>query len=121
MSSLISTMWIALGALQAQQAGLQTTANNVANLNTKGYSRERPILEEANPIVEDRVAFGGGVQLKGIESLRSSLLDLQISDETQQRGKFSGLRECDEPGANAFSRRHQRHRETDQRLLSEPQ
>lgn len=86
MSSLISTMWIALGALQAQQAGLQTTANNVANLNTKGYSRERPILEEANPIVEDRVVFGGGVRLKGIESLRSSLLDLQISDETQQQG-----------------------------------
>ena len=86
MSSLISTMWIALGALQAQQAGLQTTANNVANLNTRGYSRERPILEEANPIVEDRVVFGGGVQLKGIESLRSSLLDLQISDETQQQG-----------------------------------
>ena len=86
MSSLISTMWIALGALQAQQAGLQTTANNVANLNTPGYSRERPILEEANPIIEDRVVFGGGVQLKGIESLRSSLLDLQISDEAQQQG-----------------------------------
>ena len=86
MSSLISTMWIALGALQAQQAGLQTTANNVANLNTPGYSRERPILVEANPIVEDRVVFGGGVQLKGTESLRSTLLDLQISDETQQQG-----------------------------------
>ncbi len=86
MSSLISTMWISLGALQAEQAGLQTTANNVANINTAGYSRERPILEEAEPIVQGNVVFGGGVQLKGIESLRSDLLDLQISAETQQQG-----------------------------------
>lgn len=86
MSSLISTMWIALGALQAQQAGLQTTTNNVANVNTPGYSRERPILEEAEPVVQDKVVFGRGVELKGIESLRSDLLDLQIGAETQQQG-----------------------------------
>ena len=87
MSGLMSTLWIALGALQAQQGGLQATTNNVANLNTPGYSRERPILQEGNPIVQDQVVFGGGVELKGIESLRSDLLDLQISDETQQQSK----------------------------------
>ena len=85
MSSLLSTLWISLGALQAQQAGLQTTANNVANINTAGYSRERPIFQEAAPVVEDKVVFGGGVELTGIESLRSDLLDLQVSDETQQQ------------------------------------
>jgi len=77
---------MALGALQAQQAGLQTTTNNVANLNTPGYSRERPILEEGEPFREGNVVFGGGVQLKGVESLRSSLVDLQISEEAQQQG-----------------------------------
>jgi flagellar hook-associated protein 1 FlgK len=87
MSGLIGTMWMALGALQAQQGGLQATTNNVANLNTPGYSRERPILEEANPVVQDNVVFGGGVELKGIESLRSDLLNLQIGNETQQQGK----------------------------------
>lgn len=87
MSGLIGTMWIALGALQAQQGGLQVTTNNVANLNTPGYSRERPILQEANPIVQDNVVFGGGVDLKGIESLRSDLLSLQIATESQQQSK----------------------------------
>lgn len=86
MSGLFGTISIALGGLQAQQAGLQTTTNNVANLNTPGYSRERPILEEADPVVQGNVAFGGGVELKGIQSLRDNLLDLQISDETQQQG-----------------------------------
>jgi len=49
MSGLFGTLSIALGALQAQQAGMQTTTNNLANLNTPGYSREVPILEEAAP------------------------------------------------------------------------
>ena len=91
MSGLLGTMWIALGALQAQQAGMQTTTNNLANLNTPGYSRERPILEEANPVVQDSIAFGGGVEVEGIESLRSNLLDMQISEETQQQGNSQAV------------------------------
>jgi len=86
MSGLTGTMWIALNALQAQQAGSQTTANNIANLNTPGYSRERPILVEADPFVQGNIVYGGGVSLEGIQSLRNSLLDLQISEETQQQG-----------------------------------
>lgn len=86
MSGLYGTMWIALSGLQAQQAGLQTSTNNVANANTPGYSREVPILQEADPVIEGNVSFGQGVQVEGIQSLRSSLLDLQISDETQQQG-----------------------------------
>ena len=91
MSGLMGTMWMALGALQAQQAGLQTTTNNIANLNTPGYSRQRPVLQEANPVSVGNLVFGGGVELKGIVSLRSDLLDLQISQETQQQGNSQAL------------------------------
>ncbi len=86
MSGLLGTMWMALGGLQAQQAGLATTTNNIANLNTPGYSREEPILEEAPPIVEGNLVLGDGVEVEGIQSLRDSLLDLQVSQETQQQG-----------------------------------
>ena len=65
-------MSIALGALQAQQAGMQATTNNLANLNTPGYSRELPVLEEADPVVQDNIAFGGGVELEGVQSLRTT-------------------------------------------------
>ena len=91
MSSLLGTMSIALGALQAQQAGLQTTTNNIANLNTPGYTRERVLLEEADPTIQNGMAFGNGVDLKGVESLRDSMLELQIGDETQQQGKSQAL------------------------------
>ncbi len=91
MSSLLGTMSIALGALEAQQAGLQTTTNNIANLNTPGYTRERPLLEEADPVIQNGMALGNGVDLKGIQSLRDSILELQIGDETQQQGKSQAL------------------------------
>ncbi len=86
MSGLTGTMWIALNALQAQQVGMETSANNVANLNTPGYSREVPVLQEADPFVEGNLVVGGGVEVEGIQSLRDNLLDLQISEETQQKG-----------------------------------
>ena len=91
MSSLLGTMSIALGALEAQQAGLQTTTNNIANQNTPGYTRERPILEESSPVIQNGMVLGNGVDLKGIQSLRDSILELQIGDETQQQGKFQTL------------------------------
>lgn len=56
-------------------------------MNTPGYSRQRPILQESDPIVQGRLAFGNGVTLAGIESLRDSLLNVQINNETQQQSK----------------------------------
>ena len=87
MGSLMATLSIALSSLEAQQAGLETTTNNIANLSTPGYSRQRPVLQESDPVVQGQITFGTGVTLQGIESLRDSLLDAQISDETQQQSK----------------------------------
>ena len=87
MSSLLGAMSIAMGALQAQQAGLATTTNNIANLNTPGYTRERPVLQEADPVLNNGIAYGTGVKLQGIEGLRDSILNLQIDNETQQQGQ----------------------------------
>ena len=87
MSSLLGIMSIAMGGLEAQQAGLETTSNNIANLNTPGYTREQPVLQESAPIINNGIAYGQGVTLQGIESLRDSILDLQINNETQQQGQ----------------------------------
>jgi len=87
MGSLYTALSISVGSLEAQQAGLETTTNNLANMNTPGYSRQRPVLQEADPIIQGRLAFGNGVSLTGIESLRDSLLNVQIADEMQQQAK----------------------------------
>lgn len=91
MSSLFGTISIAVGALQAEQAALDTTANNIANVNTPGFSRQRPILAEGDPVTLGAFTIGSGVTLQKVESLRDSILQLRIQDETQQQGQLDAF------------------------------
>lgn len=86
MGSLSSSMWIASQALDADQGALDATSNNIANQNTPGYSREIPVLTEADPTVEGNVTYGNGVVLQQIQSVRDQVLQLQIADQNQQQG-----------------------------------
>src|SRR5580698_7478978 len=86
MGSLSSSMWIAAEALGADQGALDATANNIANQNTPGYSREIPVLTEADPTVEGNITYGNGVTLQQIQSVRDQVLQLQISEQNQQQG-----------------------------------
>jgi len=89
MSSLFGAMSIAAGALGAEQGALDATTNNVANVNTPGYSRLRPVLEENDPVVVGSVTYGTGVSLQKFESLRDPILQLRIQEETQQQGQLN--------------------------------
>jgi flagellar hook-associated protein 1 FlgK len=79
-------MWIASQALDADQGALDATSNNIANQNTPGYSREIPVLTEADPTIEGNVTYGNGVDLQQIQSVRDQILQLQIGDQNQQQG-----------------------------------
>jgi len=89
MSSLFGAMSIASGALAADQGAMDATTNNVANANTPGYSRLRPVLAENDPIVVGSVTYGQGVALQKLESLRDPILQLRIDEETQQQGQLN--------------------------------
>src|SRR5579884_1282071 len=91
MSSLFASMSIAVRALLAQQGALATTSNNVANINTPGYSRQRPIMMESEPTWEGSFLMGSGVTLKGIESLRDNVLELRLDEETQRQGQLGAF------------------------------
>jgi len=91
MSSLSASLATALSGLMAEQGALQTTTNNVANVNTPGYSRQVPVLVTCDPIVEDNLTFGAGVNLKTIENVRDPILESQIQQETQTQGQLDAL------------------------------
>ncbi len=76
-------------ALQAQQAALNTTSHNVANANTPGFSRRRAGLENVGSGIADPV--GNGVEVSGIERLRSRFLDAQVRAENQLLGRWEAL------------------------------
>ena len=86
MSSLFGTLSIALRSLLAQQGAMGTTVNNIANANTPGYSRQRPVLCEEEPVFDGRLLIGTGVTMSSIESIRDKILELRIQQETQQQG-----------------------------------
>ncbi len=91
MSSLSASLAIATGALQAEQGALEAASNNVANVNTPGYSRLQPILIENTPVVTGSLTFGTGVSLQKLQAVRDPILQLRIQEETQQQGQLNTL------------------------------
>jgi flagellar hook-associated protein 1 FlgK len=89
MSSLFGILSIATGALGAEQGAMDATTNNVANANTPGYSRLRPVLTESDPVVLGSVTYGQGVTLQKLESVRDPILQLRIQEEIQQQGQLN--------------------------------
>ncbi len=64
--SLFSTLNIASSSLRAQQAAINVISNNIANVNTPGYSRQTPDLSTAVSEQTGGFNFGRGVQLSNI-------------------------------------------------------
>jgi flagellar hook-associated protein 1 len=91
MSTLSATLSIAVGALAAEQSALSETANNVANLNTPGYSRTIPNFVENPPVVLGPLTFGTGVSLGPVTSVRDPILQIRIQQETGQQGHLDAL------------------------------
>ena len=91
MSTLNTSLATALSGLAAEQGALEATTNNVANVNTPGYSREVPVLVASDPIVEEPLTYGTGVTLETIQSVRDPILESQIQQETQTQGQLSAL------------------------------
>ena len=78
-------------ALDADQSALSIVANNVANANTPGYTREIPNWQEGAPIEVDGVSYGSGVSETGPTSIRDSVLDERLAQQ-QQLASASGAR-----------------------------
>jgi flagellar hook-associated protein 1 FlgK len=86
--SLNSSLNIALQAIQASQAGLSVTSNNIANVNTPGYSREVANFEETPPVQFGNQLFGSGVELSSVEAIRDNVLQLRLNQEAENQGRL---------------------------------
>jgi flagellar hook-associated protein 1 FlgK len=66
MSSLGMVLDIATSALAAQQYCLDVTAHNIANVDTEGYSRQIPTLQGKQPVLNQGVILGRGVETEQV-------------------------------------------------------
>ena len=85
MPGLDTSLSVAVQALQAEQGALNVTSNNIANVNTPGYSRQVATFNEGPTVPEGNLVFGQGVTLEQYQSIRDQLLQLRIYEETQQQ------------------------------------
>ncbi|MCR4807178.1 MAG: flagellar hook-associated protein FlgK [Lachnospiraceae bacterium] len=81
---------IAYTGLQASNAWLTTTANNIANVETEGYSRQE-VKQEAAGALRVYASYGmagSGVDAKGIEQIRNQFYDLKYWNSNATLGSF---------------------------------
>lgn len=84
-----------LSGLNYYQGTLNTTAHNISNADTKGYSRQQ-VLSKAAPALRVRSAYGmmgTGVQMTGIEQLRNVYYDTKYRSATSKFGEYNGINE----------------------------
>jgi flagellar hook-associated protein 1 FlgK len=82
MGGLNTSLLIGLQALDATQGALEATSNNIANVNTPGYTREVALFSENGESQSGSEITGGGVSLDGLQSIRDELLNIQIQRQT---------------------------------------
>ena len=82
---------IAKSALFAQRAALEVVGHNVANVETAGYVRQRPVLSAIPGAVTGEA--GGGVELVDIKLLKDAMLATQIRGESGTLGGERAARE----------------------------
>ena len=84
-------MFIGLSGLQAQQSALNVVGNNIANVNTPGYSREVASLTSNLSLGQGQAYFGTGVSLNDVTSIRDKYLDQHIAQATSAQSGSTAL------------------------------
>ncbi len=88
MTQLFGVLTLGTNALLAQQRGIDVTGNNIANVNTPGYSRQRLDLRTAEPMTSTIGPLGGGVSAVGVERIYNRYLGVQLNSENAQLGRW---------------------------------
>lgn len=96
MRSTFGGLEVSKRALFAMQTSQQTTAHNIANANTKGYTRQVVNLVASRPMEAVGLQrsnvpgqIGQGVQFDSINRIREKFLDDQFYNENKSTGEWS--------------------------------
>ncbi|MGX8702398.1 flagellar hook-associated protein FlgK [Caproiciproducens sp.] len=93
MSSTFSGFYVAKSGIQAARANLQITGQNMTNVNTTGYTRQRVDSYSVGPTGSNmrytggNLALGNGVYCGGTSQIRDPYLDIRYRAEHAYVGK----------------------------------
>lgn len=87
--SLFGSLTAASRALEAQRFGLDVTGQNIANINTPGYTRREVDFAAVPPA--DRLSAGGGAEVTGIRAVRDAMLERRFRQELPDERKQAAV------------------------------
>jgi len=90
-------------ALRASQLGLAVTGQNIANVNTPGYTRQEVVLSAAPPAGPNLKSAGTGVTIEGVRSLRDQFIETRLQTETGISGRLAAQRDALAPVEAVFT------------------
>lgn len=85
--SINSLLETAKTALNVQKLALEVTGENIANVNTPGYSRQTAILETAITTIERGFPLGNGVKVAQVQRSYDDFLQKQTTAESSTYGE----------------------------------
>ena len=91
MPGIASILDIGRGALFTSQTALQVTGNNIANVDTPGYSRQAVRQEESIPLDYRPGQLGTGVTATEVIRHFDAFLEEQYNDKASKRERFDNL------------------------------
>ena len=91
MASTFFGLNIAGSGLRAANASMNTAANNIANADTKGYSRQKVLQQAADPLRAFATygCAGAGVKTLAIERIRDEFYDVKYRENETSYGEYS--------------------------------
>lgn len=97
--------------ITVSQAKMSVTGNNIANINTKGYTRQRVEAKSSTPLQSMDLNFESGVVADSVRRMRDTFYDLQMrtenpslarwDEESHQLGQVEAI--LNEPNAMGLS------------------
>lgn len=81
-----SLMGTALSGLRAAQISLNTTSNNIANVNTEGYNRQITGLTESKGTSAGGLFAGSGVSVTGVQRQYQQYVSTQLNEANSELG-----------------------------------
>jgi flagellar hook-associated protein 1 FlgK len=95
MPSIYGLLNVGKTALLTQQKAIDITGNNIANVNTPGYSRQRLIIEQNDPIRVDGQTMSTGVSAdSSIQRFYDQFINAQLTAEKQNLGRWESQKEA---------------------------
>jgi flagellar hook-associated protein 1 FlgK len=108
MANGMGSLYIGASGLQNSQNALNTTANNLANVETKGYVRQQVLFEDRDYVTFDRKAAisdqqaGLGVNIADVVHTRNAFLDQYYRTENGRQNFYEACAESSREVENQF-------------------